>query len=169
MRFYLGGKALMLLMFTVYPFMASAEMKIGFVDMTEIMEKSPQFEAARKALEKEFSERDKKLTVARDEIIKLEKTLKEDTAILSDNRRGELEREISVKKRSYNEKQNELRKDFNVRRDQELSKLHKSVHEVVIKIARDGSYDLVVTQPVLFVSNRIDMTGTVLQALQRSQ
>lgn len=169
MRFCLSGKTLMLLMFAVYPVVASAEMKIGFVDMTEIMEKSPQFEAARKALEEEFTERDKKLTAVRDEIVKLEKTLREDTAILSDSRRGELEREISSKKRSYNEQQNELRKDFNVRRDQELSKLHKSVHEVVVKIAREGNYDLVVTQPVLFVSNRIDMTGIVLQALQRSR
>lgn len=168
MKFCLGGKVLILI-FLLCPMMASAEVKIGFVNMIEIMEKSPQAEAARSALEKEFSDRDKKLTKARDEILKLDETLAKDTAILSDSRRTELEKQISTKKRRYSDQQDELRKDFNVRRDQELNKLQKDVHEIVIKVAKAEGYDLVVTQPVLFVSDRIDMTELILQALQRAR
>ena len=45
----------------VFPVVVMAETKIGFVNMVELMEKSPQAEAARKGLEQEFNGRDKKL------------------------------------------------------------------------------------------------------------
>ncbi len=147
----------------------SAEVKIGFVNMAEIMEKSPQADAARKALEKEFSGRDKKLTAVRDEILKLEETLKQDGAIMSDSRRSSVEKEILNKKREYNRQQDELREDFNIRRNEALGKLQKKVHEVIVEVAKNENYDLVVTQPVLFASDRIDLTGRVLQALQNTQ
>ena len=164
-------KLINIVIFTIliFPVFAHAEAKIGFVNMVEIMEKSPQAEAARKALEKEFSSRDKKLTAARDDVLKLEETLKNDGAIMSDKRRGELEKEILNKKREYNRQQDELREDFNIRRNEELGKLQKKVHEVIVNIAKTENYDLVVTQPVLFASNNIDFTQRVLQALQTTQ
>lgn len=171
MRLFFSRKILILI-FTLCPVMASAAVKIGFVDMVKVMEKtmeeSPQAEVARKALEKEFLGRDKKLQTERDEILKIEETLNKDTDILSDSRRNELEKEIFIKKREYQERHNEFRKDFSARRDQELNKLRQNVHEIVIKVAEGENYDLVVTQPVLFASTRIDMTELVLQALQRS-
>ena len=154
--------------FLFTPVIVSAELKIGFVNMVEIMEKSPQAEAARKALEKEFSNRDKKLTAVRDEILKLEETLKKDAAIMSEKRRAELEKEIQNKKREYNRQQDELREDFNIRRNEELGKLQKYVHEVVLEVSKSENYDLVVTQPVVFASSRIDMTQRVLQKMQES-
>ncbi len=153
----------------IFPIIVSAEAKIGFVNMAEIMEKSPQAEAARKALEKEFSGRDKKLTGVRDEILKLEETLKQDGPIMSDSRRTQLEKEILNKKREYNRQQDELREDFNIRRNEELGKLQKNVQDVIVGIAKSENYDLLVTQPILFASSRIDLTERVLQELQKTQ
>ena len=153
----------------MFPIIASAEAKIGFVNMVDIMEKSPQAEAARKSLEKEFASRDKKLTAVRDEILKLEETLKQDAAIMSDSRRAEIEKKVLNKKREYNRQQDELREDFNIRRNEELSKLQKNMHLVIVEIAKKEDYDLVVTQPVLFASSRIDLTERVLQELHGAQ
>jgi len=153
----------------MFPIIASAEAKIGFVNMVDIMEKSPQAEAARKSLEKEFASRDKKLTAVRDEILKLEETLKQDAAIMSDSRRAEIEKKVLNKKREYNRQQDELREDFNIRRNEELGKLQKNMHLVIVEIAKKEDYDLVVTQPVLFASSRIDLTERVLQELQGAQ
>jgi len=153
----------------IFPVIASAEAKIGFVNMVDIMEKSPQAEAARKSLQKEFASRDKKLTVMRDEILKLEETLKQDAAIMSDSRRAELEKKLLNKKREYNRQQDDLREDFNIRRNEELGKLQKNMHAVIVEIAKKEKYDLVVAQPVLFASSRIDLTERVLQELQGAQ
>ncbi len=151
------------------PSLVLAETKIAFVNMVELMEKSPQAELARKGLEEEFSGRDKKLTAARDEVLKLEETLKNDGPIMSDAKRSELEKKILNSKREYNRQQDELREDFNIRRNEELGKLQKKVHEIIIIVAKAESYDLVVTQPVLYASERIDLTARVLEEMKKPQ
>lgn len=153
----------------VLPVVAAAETKIGYINLAEILEKSPQADAARKTLEKEFSYRNEKLTAARDEILKFEETLKKDGAVMTDTRRTELEKEILNKKREYSRQQDELKEDFNIRRNQEIGNLQKSVNEVVTGLAKSENYDLVVTQPVLFASDRIDMTKRVLEELRKVQ
>ena len=77
---------------------------------------------------------------------------------MTETRRSELEKEILNKKREYSRQQEELKEDFNIRRNQEIGDLQKSVNEVVNSLAKSQNYDLVVTQPVLFASDRIDMT-----------
>ena len=156
-------------MLLALPIAANAETKIGFVNMVEIMEKSPQADAARKALEDEFSGRDKELTEVRDQILKLEDTLKKDGAIMTDSKRTALEKEVVNKKREYNRQQDELREDFNIRRNEALGNLQKNVHKVIVEFAESENYDLVVTQPVLFASSRIDLTEHVLQELKSAQ
>ena len=151
------------------PTLVMAETKIAFVNMVELMEKSPQAELARKGLEEEFSGRDKKLTATRDEVLKLEETLKNDGPIMSDAKRSELEKKILNSKREYNRQQDELREDFNIRRNEELGKLQKKVHEIIIIVAKAENYDLVVTQPVLYASERIDLTARVLEEMKKPQ
>ena len=151
------------------PVVAAAETKIGYVDLAEILEKSPQADAARKTLEKEFSYRNEKLTSVRDEILKFEETLEKDGAVMTGTRRSELEKEILNKKREYSRQQEELKEDFNIRRNQEIGDLQKSVNEVVTSLAKNDNYDLVVTQPVLFASERIDLTERVLEELRKVQ
>jgi len=158
-----------IVMFLMAPLAVMAETKIGFVNMVELMEKSPQAEAARKGLEQEFSNRDKTLTAVRDEVLKFEEKLKNDGPIMNDKNRGELEKKILNRKREYNRQQDELREDFNIRRNEELGRLQKKVHEIIIVVAKAESYDLIVTQPVLYASEKIDLTPRVLQEMQKPQ
>ena len=88
---------------------------------------------------------------------------------MNDKNRGELEKKILNRKREYNRQQDELREDFNIRRNEELGKLQKRVHEIIIVVAKAESYDLVVTQPVLYASQKIDLTERVLQEMQNPQ
>ena len=162
-------KFLVIFVLFVSPFTVIAETKIGFVNMVELMEKSPQADVARKGLEEEFSNRDKKLTAVRDEVLKLEETLKNDGPIMSDAKRSELEKKILNSKREYNRQQDELREDFNIRRNEELGKLQKKVHEIIIIVSKAENYDLVVTQPVLYASERIDLTARVLEEMQKPE
>ncbi len=148
---------------------AYAQPKIGFVNIGKIMEQSPQAEAARKALEREFSSRDKQLTSSRDTVLKLEEKMKNDGSIMSEAKRLELEREILSKKRDYNRLREELREDFNIRRNEELGTLQQKVYEVIQKIAKQENYDLVLTQPVLYASPNLDITDRVLKKLNTTK
>ena len=138
-----------IVMVMIAPVSVMAETKIGFVNMAQLMEKSPHAEDARKGLEQEFKNRDQKLTSVRDEILKLEETLKNDGPIMNDKNRTDLEKKILNRKREYNRQQDELREDFNIRRNEELGKLQKRVHEIIVVVAKAESYDLVMTQPAV--------------------
>ena len=80
---------------------ADTNVKVGFVNIASLMEKAPQADAARKALEKEFSARDSKLKAERDGIIDLENKLKTDGDIMSESKRAKLERDILKRKREF--------------------------------------------------------------------
>lgn len=159
---------LLLIMISVSS-VAYAQPKIGFVNIAKIMEQSPQAEAARKALEREFSGRDKQLTTSRDGVLKLEEKMKNDGSIMSEANRLTLERDILSKKRDYNRMRDELREDFNIRRNEELGTLQKKVYEVIQQIAKQENYDLVLTQPVLYASPSVDITDRVLKKLNATQ
>ena len=160
---------LLILIFFSVSSVAYAQPKIGFVNIAKIMEQSPQAEAARKALEREFSGRDKQLTTSRDGVLKLEEKLKNDGSIMSETNRLKLERDILSKKRDYNRMRDELREDFNIRRNEELGTLQKKVYEVIQQIAKQENYDLVLTQPVLYASPSVDITDRVLKTLNATQ
>jgi outer membrane protein len=146
---------------------ATAEVKIGFVNIIQVMEQAPQAESARKALEQEFSGRDAKLTSERDAIVELEKKLQTDAAVMSAEQRDELQSTIARRKLDFNRDREELQEDFNIRRNEELSKLQRVVYDVILQLAKSENYDLMVTERVLYASQRVDVTEEVLDRLQQ--
>ena len=155
---------LIIFLLVIYP-AAFAETKIGYVNFGQLMEQSSQGQAVRKALESEFSSRDKQLAASRDEILRLEEKLKNDGSIMSESNRNELERDILQKKRDHNRQRDEYREDINIRRNEEVGALQNTVYEVIKQFAEQQKYDLVLTQPVLYASPAVDITDQVLQRL----
>ena len=139
---------------------------MGFVNIAKVMDQSPQAEAAKKALEREFAARDAKLATERDAILEMESKLETDGEVMSPSKRQELERDILKRKREFNRASGELKEDFNIRRNEELSKLQRSVYDVIVDIAKSRNYDLVVTERVLYASDRIDFTDLVITRLK---
>ncbi len=148
---------------------AYAESRIGYVNFGKLMEKSQQGQAVRKALESEFSSRDKQLGASRDAILEVEGKLKNDGSIMSESSRVQLERDILGKKRDHNRLRDEYREDINIRRNEEISALQKKVYEVIKKFSQEKDYDLVLTQAVLYASPKVDITEQVLQRLNSGQ
>ena len=159
----------LLVLFVSATSVAYAESRIGYVNFGKLMEKSQQGQAVRKALESEFSSRDKQLGASRDAILKLEEKLKSDGSIMSESNRVQLERNILSKKRDHNRLRDEYREDINIRRNEEISALQKKVYEVIKKFSQEKDYDLVLTQAVLYASPKVDITEQILQRLNSNQ
>ncbi len=145
---------------------AFAEVKIGFVNIIQVMEQAPQAETAREALEQEFSGRDAKLTAERDAIVELERKLQTDGEIMSPEQRDELESAIARRKLDFNRDREELKEDFDIRRNEELSNLQRTVYDVIVQVAKSENYDLMVTERVLYASKRINVTDEILARLR---
>ena len=143
------------------------ELKLGFVNASGVLEKAPQAEKARTKLEQEFAPRDRKLVAEQKEVRQMEEKLSRDGAIMSDSERNKLERDIRGLKRDLKRSRDEFREDLNIRRNEELAKLQKLVVDTIRIIAKENGFDLVVTDGVLFASDRINITALVLEKLKQ--
>jgi len=142
-----------------------AELKIGFVNVARVLEKAPQAEQAKKRLEKEFSPRDKHLVSQGKEIKKLEEKLSRDASVMGESERRKLEKDIIGKKRDAKRSQQEFKEDFNMRRNEELSKLQRRIMEAIKALAKDEKFDLLLTDGVIYASQQIDVTAQVQSKL----
>jgi len=142
-----------------------AELKIGFVNVAKVLEKAPQAEKAKKRLEKEFSPRDKHLVSQGKEIKKLEEKLSRDATVMSESERRRLEKDIIAKKRDAKRSQQEFKEDFNMRRNEELTKLQRRIMEAIKALAKDEKFDLLLTDGVIFASQQVDVTNQVQEKL----
>lgn len=145
----------------------AAELKIGFVNAAQVLEKAPQADDARLRLEKEFAPRDKALVKKQKAVRKQEEKLTRDGAIMSESERRKLERDIIAQKRDLKRSQEEFREDLNIRRNEAFDKLRRRVFEVITDISKKEKYDLVVSDGVVFANDRIDMTKKVIARLQQ--
>jgi outer membrane protein len=147
------------------PVGAAGEIKIGVVNAAKVLELAPQAEAARKRLEAEFAPRDKTISESQKELRKNEELMERDAQTMSETQRQKLDRDIVAQRRDVKRAQEEFRDDLNVRRNEEFSKLQKRIADVILSVAKDSGYDLVLTDGVLYASDKVDLTEVVLQRL----
>ena len=142
-----------------------AETKIGFVDTVKLMEAAPQAKSAQSKIEKEFAPREKELVALQRQIKTKEDKLTRDGAVMSESERSKLEREILSKRRDLKRSQEEFRDDLNIRRNEVLAKLQKDMYEAVVALAKEQKFDLIMSQGVVYSSDKIDITASVLKKL----
>ncbi len=145
--------------------MSMAELKIGFVNVAKVLESAPQAASAKKRLEKEFSPRDKLLVSQQKEIKKMEEKLTRDAAIMGASERGKLEMKIRTKIREIKRSQEEFQEDFSRRRNEELGKLQRRVFEAIKALAKEEKFDLLLTDGVIYASDKINVTGKIQKKL----
>lgn len=144
----------------------SAEIRIGVVDANKIVEKSPQYAAVRKNLEAEFKRRNRDLVAKQKQLKKLEETLARDGAIMSAAEVKRLEKDIRTRRRKLKSASDEYREDLNLRRNEEFNKLLRQVSEVVHQLAKDEKIDLILSEGVVYASDKINLTEKVLKRLK---
>jgi len=142
-----------------------ADLKIGFVNIPAVLEKAPQAEKAKKRLEQEFSPRDKQLVAQQKEIQSMDEKLARDAAVMGESAKANMEKDILNKKRDAKRAQQEFSEDFNARRNEELGKLQRRIVEAIREIAKAQNFDLLLTDGVIYASEKIDVTSQVQQKL----
>lgn len=142
------------------------QFKIGFVNVSRVMDAAPQAEAARGRIEQEFAPRDRELLQYQRRVRAEEDRLAKNSAIMSASERTSVEEELRRLKRELRRSQEEFHEDLNLRRSQELSKLQRKITEVVQSMARSEDYDLILTDGVVFAGERVDITDTVIERLK---
>ncbi|MBV6422500.1 MAG: hypothetical protein NAOJABEB_00281 [Steroidobacteraceae bacterium] len=145
---------------------AMAQSKIGVVDYGRLMEESPQAKTALEAIRTEFAPKQRELTTQQQTLKAKEDKLQKDAATMSADQRARTEKELRDGYRDLERKRQEIQDDFNARRNEEMSRLQRTLIEEVRSYAKTQGYDLVLADGVLFANPSLDMTAAVLTNLK---
>lgn len=144
---------------------AAADYKIGFVNTERLFREAAPAKRAQAKLEKEFAARDAEIQKLAKQVRDLQANLDRDGATMSDADRRGKERDLANQSRDLQRMQREFREDINLRKNEEISTLQDRANKVIQQIATTEKYDLILQDPVVYASQRIDITDKVIKAL----
>ena len=154
----------LLSLFTV-PAMAQ-EMKIGVVNVPVLMDRAPQAKVAMDALQEEFAPRQREILAKQKEYEELGEKVQRDLQVMGETERRNAENDLRNLQREVTRLQNEFREDLNLRRNEELGSLQRSLLQEVQTYAKSMDFDLVVGDGVLYASDAVNITENVLRAME---
>jgi outer membrane protein len=144
-----------------------ADIKIAVVNVPRLLEEAPQAKNAMKALQDEFAPRQRDIMKQQQDLKSKEDKMNRDSAVMAEAERRNSEKDLREGQRELQRKQNEYVEDLNLRRNEELGKLQRSLLQEVQGFAKTSGYDLVVGDGVLYAKEALDITPQVLSALQQ--
>jgi outer membrane protein len=145
---------------------AFADPKIGVVDATRLLEDSPQGKAMGEAMRAEFAPRQRTLQAQEQALKAKQEKLQKDGATMSEDQRQRAEKELRDGGRDLQRATQEFQDDVSARRNEELSRLQRTIIEEVRTYAKSQNFDLVISDGVIYSTSQYDITPAVLAALQ---
>lgn len=142
------------------------EVKIGVVNLAQILEAAPQTRAMVEELQEEFAPRQREFAAKAEEFEALATRIEQDLAVMGESEREEAERQYRELQREVARLQNDLQEDWNLRQNEELGALQTNVVRQVREYAAAEGYDLVVGEGIIFASTAVNITEEVLRAIE---
>ncbi len=151
--------------FLTLSFSVSAEkIKIGYVKVEEVIRNATMAKNAETKLQKEFAKRDAELKKLGAELKKKVEIFDRDQAILTNEEKKKVQREMSDLERDLQRKQREAREDLNQRKNEELAAVVEKARAVIKNLAESEKFDLIVENAV-YAAPSVNITGKVIKAL----
>ena len=69
-------------------------------------------------------------------------------------------------KRNVERRKEDLRDELSFRRTEEIQRLEAQINVAVQEIARRNGFDLILSSPVIFASEQLDITDLILEQLE---
>ncbi len=147
---------------------AAPALKIGVVNFARLVQESPQAKITLKALEEEFSPRQRELVAKQNELKERQAKLQKDTQVMGAEERRNAESRFRDDERDLGRRLSEFQEDFNVRRNEEINKLQRDLLKEVTAFAKQRSYDLIVGEGVIYAGQNVDLTTQILASVETS-
>ncbi len=142
-------------------------LKIGYVNAAEVVSNAPQGQTALENLTDKYSTREAQLHEMQTELREIEEQLVNgEGSDLSDAQMTELRAQARSLSRELERATTDLNEDYNFDRNQHLQELQNLISEVILQMAQEEGFDLIVQSPVVWASPRIDITSAILERLE---
>jgi outer membrane protein len=145
---------------------AQAEIKIGVVNASRLLQESPQAKAVQESLRNEFAPKQRELAAQQAALKAKQEKYEKDAPTMSADQRARAEKELREGNREYSQKVTDFQEDANTRQNEELSRLQSAIIAEVQSYALSQKFDLVLTEGVVYANSSLDITAQVLAGLQ---
>ena len=140
------------------------QLRVGYVDMKQVLDNAPQVLAGREKLDLEFRPRNETIEFQERQAQSMDDRLQ--MGDLAEDARVRLDRELRELRRNVNRQKEDLRDELSFRRTEEVQKLEDQINLAVQEIARDNGYDLILSSPVVYADPSLDITQLILDQLK---
>lgn len=140
------------------------QLRVGYVNMKQVLDNAPQVIAGRQKLDQEFRPRNDAIESEEARLENMEIRLQQGD--LTEEAQGRLEREVREIRRGLNRQKEDLRDELSFRRTEEVQQLEDQINLAVKEIALNHGYDLILSSPVVYADPALDITELILQQLQ---
>ncbi len=144
----------------------NTQASIGFVDIPYLINNAPQALEAERRLESEFAPREEELKLQRADLADVNERMKSQALELTETELAQLDREMRNLERRIKRDEQDFREELNIQKNNEFKKIRIIVLEAIAKFGQANSYDLIVSDGVLYANKQIDVTEKILESLR---
>jgi outer membrane protein len=145
------------------------DLKIGYVNSERVVRDSEPAKRAQAKLQAEFAKREKDLNDQNAALRAQAEKLDRDSPTLSETEKTRRQRELVELDRDLQRKHREYQEDLTQRKNEELSNIAERANRVIKQIGDQEKFDLILQDPVIYTSARVDLTKKVIDALNASK
>lgn len=148
---------------------AEQKLKIGVLDVPQILQHSSQMERQAAKLKKQFKPRSDKMTAIQKTIADNEAKLKRDATIMSQAEVKKLRDKVVTQRKDLRRMEEDYYQDAQNAQKEVMNAMMVKINNIVQKIAKNEHYDLILQRgSIAFASERVDITKQVIKELEKS-
>jgi outer membrane protein len=142
--------------------------KIGYLDIDYIVANSKQYLQAQKEIDAEFLPKEKNLLKLANEIKNKLAQLKLDKSTLTQKEMKQSIFKISSLEEKLKQKAQKIQAKLTQKRQATFTKIQDTLNPIIVKIAEEQDFDIILYQKVAYVNKKIDITDLINKMLNSS-
>ena len=144
----------------------AADLKIGYVEVQKLLLEAPQVEVINVKMLDRFGGKKSELEKLEKEIKESQGKYKRNELIMTNDQLEELKKGIIGKVQIYKQKEAALQQEVATMRSQEVAVLQQAIRGIIAELAKNGKYDLILSDGVLHANKSYNITEKVLDEMR---
>lgn len=147
---------------------SAADMKIGVVNIQEVLSKAPQVKTLNDKVQQQFKERYDALGALQKKGSDLQEKAQRDEMTLTNAQKMDIKRQLQELDSDFKLKQTFLQEDINFANKQEQGKVMRLIQQAVTKVAADEKFDLILnSEAAVHASSAIDISDKIIAIISK--
>lgn len=147
---------------------SASDIKVGVVDLQQVMQKSTQITTINNQLTKQFQPRQEKILAAQKSLQAEIDQLNRNGSTMTETERNKLQDQIVSDRANVQGMMLSFQRDVNSAQNDAMKKFMAQLNTIVSNIAKSGNFDLVLQRAgIPFAKNDLDITSQVVDGMNK--